>query len=112
MSVLRNIKRLQFIDLLVRKKSTGSLETFSKKNGLSKRGLVNIIQDMKELGFPIKYSRKFNSYYYYEDGEMVKRLFVKTNIDPASNENMQERDYAELCFSPTKIYERCRNPDM
>lgn len=79
MSILRQFNRLKYIDFLVRKKATGSLEVFAKKNGLSKRGLLNIIADMKEMGFPIKYSRELESYYYYENGEMVNCLFIRSN---------------------------------
>ena len=79
MSIIRHIQRLKFIDLMVRKKATGDLDTFSRKIRLSKRGLLNVIQDMKEMGFPIRYDRKLKSYYYHEDGELVKCLFTRND---------------------------------
>jgi len=54
MGILRQIKRLQYIDYIIRRKATGNLETFSEKNRLSKRGLSAILQEMREMGFPGK----------------------------------------------------------
>lgn len=109
MAILRQIRRLQFIDFIIKRKSTGNLDTFSKKNGLSKRGLTNILQEMKEMGFPIKYSRQFNSYYYAEDGEMVKCLFIKEGQILTRDETRKiiGGDTSSLCFSKVKIFKVC-----
>lgn len=107
MSIIRHIQRLKYIDLMVKKKSTGNLDVFSKKNRLSKRGLLNVIQDMKALGFPIKYSRKLGSYYYYKDGEMVKCLFTLNDFNGSMYVNLTDEQVSELCYSPTSTFERC-----
>jgi hypothetical protein len=111
MSILRHIKRLQFIDFLIKKRATGDLETFAKKNRLSKRGLTVVIQQMKEMGFPIKYDRSRNTYYYEEEGEMVKCLFIKKG-EVLSREEVAKitcGDANDLCFSKTAIFELCEN---
>mgnify|MGYP006358176141 CR=1 FL=1 len=110
MGILRQIKRLQYIDYIIRRKATGNLETFSEKNRLSKRGLAIVLQEMKEMGFPVKYSRQLNSYYYEEGGEMVKCLFVKlgevlTRLEVASIGNQADK----LCFSKVVVFEICEN---
>lgn len=113
MSIIRQIQRMKFIDLLVRKRATGNLETFAQKNRLSKRGLTDILQEMKDIGFPIKYSRRLNSYYYEEDGEMVKCLFLKKGdiISPEQAKYLKGGDVDNLCFSRTRVFEICENED-
>ena len=77
MSVLRYFKKMQLLDSLIRRKATGNQKSFAHKAGMS-RGLLNIyLNEMREMGFPISYCRKTNSYYYNEEGSMVKSLFEK-----------------------------------
>ncbi|MFT3749899.1 MAG: hypothetical protein QM768_16365 [Agriterribacter sp.] len=110
MGILRQIKRLQYIDYVIRRRATGNLETFAEKNRLSKRGLAAILQEMKEMGFPVKYSRKLSSYYYEEEGEMVKCLFVKHGEVLSREEIAGIGNRAEnLCFSKVAVFEICEN---
>jgi len=109
MSILRHFHRLQFIDFLIRKKATGTLDVFARKNQLSKRGLSNVLGDMRNLGFPIKYSKTLNSYYYEEKGELVKRLFFKkvTGNMLHSDEEIDPSKLNNLCYSHTTLYIEC-----
>jgi len=109
MSILRHINRLQYIDFLIQRKATGDLGTFAKKNKLSKRGLLNVLQDMKNMGFPIKYDKGKASYFYELDGQMVKRLFVINGI-PVSREEASKigiSNVNDICFSEVYIFEPC-----
>jgi len=109
MSFIHHFKRVQFIDYLVKKKATGDLETFAKKNRLSKRGLTNVLKEMREMGFPIKFSRSLNSYYYTEEGGLVKNLFVFKKEDILSREELRlmKTTSENLCFSETTVFEIC-----
>lgn len=111
MSVLKHINRLQYIDFLIRRKATGNLSTFAKKNKLSKRGLSNVLQEMKGMGFPIKYDKCKGSYIYEIDGRMVQRLFVLDGL-PISREETKKigimNDINNLCFSEVAIFEPCQ----
>ncbi|HTN08418.1 hypothetical protein [Agriterribacter sp.] len=110
MGILRQIKRLQYIDYIIRRKATGNLRTFAEKNRLSKRGLAAVLQEMREMGFPVKYSRQLNSYYYEEDGEMVKCLFIKHGEILTRGETRSIGSHPEnLCFSKVEIFEICEN---
>lgn len=110
MGILRQIKRLQYIDYIIRRKATGSLETFAGKNRLSRRGLSTILQEMREMGFPVKYSRQMHSYYYEEEGEMVKCLFIKQGEVLTRNEAANIGNQAgNLCFSKVAVFEICEN---
>ena len=114
MSILRHFKRLRFIDFLIQKRATGDLETFAKKNRLSKSGLSIVLQEMKEMGFPIKYDRNSNSYYYEEDVEMVQCLFTRKgqvlSREEVQNIMADSNAASNLCFSKVKIFEVCDKP--
>lgn len=107
MAILKHIKRLIYIDNLIKRKATGNLGNFAAKNGLSKRAMTDVLTEMKELGFPIKYDRTRNTYYYMEQGEMVKNLFVK-NGKVLSKEQMTDVSMDDLCFSEITIFELCK----
>lgn len=109
MAILKHIKRLKYIDYLIKKKATGNLENFAKKNGLCKRAMTDVLMDMKELGFPIKYDRTRNTYYYDEKGEMVKQLFVKDGQVLTREEMAAIGRDENLCFSEITIFELCKN---
>jgi biotin operon repressor len=63
------------MDYLIRKKATGNQKELARKLGMSRSMVNEYIKEMKELGFPIGYCRKRNTYYYLEEGYMVERLF-------------------------------------
>jgi hypothetical protein len=83
MSFIKYFKRLRYIDYLVRRKATGNANELARKLNLSKRAIYNYINDMKELGFPIKYGSDCDCYFYEEKGKMVENLFEK---DQSKNE--------------------------
>lgn len=75
MSFKRYLQKFQFIDYLIRKKATGNQKDLAGKVGLSLSAINEYLSEMKEVGFPIKYSRKRNTYYYEKSGQMVDSLF-------------------------------------
>jgi bacteriocin-like protein len=81
MSFEKYLERFRHIDYLIRRKATGDIECFSKKLQLSRSTSLEYLKEMKELGFPIKYSKERKSYYYDEDGKMTDHLFLKTISD-------------------------------
>ena len=108
MAILKHIRRLKYIDYMIKRKATGDLDDFARKNGLCKRAMSNVLKEMKELGFPIKYDRIRKTYYYDELGEMVKHLFVKEGQISREQAAIIGKD-ANLCFSETTIFELCKN---
>ena len=77
MPILKYIERLRYIDFLLRTKSTGNADALAKKLNLSRSSTLKYLREMKELGFPIKYSFRRKTYYYDEEGEMTINLFNK-----------------------------------
>jgi len=75
MSLKRHLQRLRFIDALIRKKATGNQKALAGKLHLSKSGLNKLLNEMKEMGFPLKYDHKRQTYYYECEGHMVETLF-------------------------------------
>ena len=62
------ISRLKRLDALIAAKRTGTPKQLAEKLGLSERTVRNYITTLKELGAPIHYDRKRQSYCYIEDG--------------------------------------------
>jgi len=69
------MRRILYIDSLIRIKATGPVSQLSKKLQLSERTTLEHIKTMKELGCPIKYCRKRNSYCYDTVGKIVISFF-------------------------------------
>ena len=64
MSLLKYIQRLERMHLLIRRGATGNTIDFAKKVGLSRRQLMEDLNDLKQLGAPIKYENVKRSYVY------------------------------------------------
>jgi bacteriocin-like protein len=81
MSFIKYFDRFRHLDSLIRLKATGDIKSLEKKLGLSRSTTLEYIKEMREMGFPIKYSKSRTSYYYEEEGKMVDHLFIKELTD-------------------------------
>jgi len=108
MAILKHIRRLKYIDYLIKRKATGDLDSFARRNGLSKRAMTDVLNEMKELGFPIRYDRTRNTYYYEEAGEMVKNLFIKEGQILSKEQVAKIGKDDNLCFSEISVFELCK----
>jgi biotin operon repressor len=77
MSIKKYFNRLIYICSLIKKKATGNPEELAKKLNLSRSATLEHLKEMKELGFPIKYSKRRGSYFFEEDVEIVDKLFTR-----------------------------------
>ena len=77
MSLHKFRERLQIIDRYINTKGTGNTETNAHKSELSVSGTYKFLDEMKEEGFPIAYSKKENRFYYTVPGKMIGYVFVK-----------------------------------
>lgn len=75
MSFIRYIKKIEFLDSLIRRRATGNQSEFAKKARMSRSTLNQYLSEMKQLNFPIKFDKSKNSYYYEHDGRLVKSFF-------------------------------------
>lgn len=72
MNFIRQIERIERVDKFIKHKSTGDPKVFAAKLNISKRQLFRIIEELKDFGAPIAYSRALNSFYYTENGFEIK----------------------------------------
>jgi len=80
MNIWKQKNRLEKIDLLLRQKNTGSSFEFADKIGISRTTLMDIIAELRSLGFPIIYDYYRKSYIYKSEGHLVFG-FTSTKID-------------------------------
>jgi len=109
MSIFKYFRRLQYIDFLIQRKATGDQKTFARKNNLSTRGLAKVIEDMKEMGFPIKFDKARKCYYYTKEGHMPQTLFIEreSNLSRGDLRENIPMDVTNVCFSEEKIFKSC-----
>jgi hypothetical protein len=103
MSLTKHILKLKIMDDLIRRRSTGSQHAFCKKLSMSRSLLNNYLSEMKLLGFPIQFDRKRNSYFYKEEGKLVKCLFEKKLSDHDSNAIKGGAGYLSVISATEKV---------
>lgn len=96
-----------FIHQLVQNKATGDAKEFARKNRVSRSHLMNLLNDMKDLGFPIKYNRNTKTYYYDGPGNGKIPLSNATLLTREQAALIKGGDENDLCFSETTIFEKC-----
>ncbi|UYQ95736.1 hypothetical protein MKQ68_11545 [Chitinophaga horti] len=92
---------------MIKNKATGDLAAFACKNRLSKTTLCEILTEMKEMGFPIKYDRLRRTYYYTEEGQMVSGMFFRYGEPLTREASMAGEEMKNMCFSPQAVFVPC-----
>lgn len=108
MSLVKDIKRLEFVNYLIKKKATGNLETFARKNDLSKRAMTYFLSQLKEMGADIRYDRVRETYYYGRNGEISSCKFIEYGQVLTRDEAAQVNKPEELCFSERATFVPCK----
>ena len=80
MSLSTYLERLRYVDDLIRRKATGDTSALAKKLNLSRSHTLHFLHEMKEAGFPIKFSKSCNSYYYTTAGRLTSQLFQRDEV--------------------------------
>lgn len=76
MLLFETIDRLDRIHRMIRLEATGSPEEFAERIGVKKRQLYNILDEFKDFGADVRYSRNKNSFYYENDFEVSVKITV------------------------------------
>ena len=71
MNITKQKNRLEKIDLLLRQKNTGTSYEFAQKIGVSRTTLMDIIDELRSIGFPIIYNYAKRNYEYERDGQLI-----------------------------------------
>ncbi len=109
MNLVKNIKRLEYANHLIKNRATGDLSSFARKMNLSKRSMADFLSQMKELGAHIKYNRNNKCYYYEESGEMSITKFLKYGDRVGRLEAAKIGMANELCFSESATFVLCKD---
>ena len=83
MLIFETIDRLSRIHQLIKREATGTPEEFAERFNIRRRQLYNILDEFKDYGAQIKYSRIKNSFYYENDFE----IFVEISVTPLSKKD-------------------------
>lgn len=76
--------RLIRLDYFIHIKATGTPKQLAAKLNIGERSVRGYISVLKELGAPIIYCRKRNTYYYQEEGRFYCK-FLNINVTIADN---------------------------
>ncbi|MDI6402566.1 hypothetical protein QLX67_11215 [Balneolaceae bacterium ANBcel3] len=72
MALYQYLNRIKRLDALIRQKRTGPPVELAEKLGISERWLYVLLEDLKlELGCPIQYDRRRQSYVYKKPGKVI-----------------------------------------
>jgi len=67
MKAFVQLERLKRMNRLIKEEKTGDPEEFAQRLKISPSHLYRCIEDMKELGAPVNFSRSRHTYYYEKD---------------------------------------------
>ena len=70
MKAFEQLERLKQMNRLIKEERTGTPEEFALRLGLSSSHLYRCIDEIKELGAPINFSRSRKTYYYENEFEL------------------------------------------
>lgn len=83
MKLIEHIHLLSRLDNLIRRKATGTPKKLSQLLGVSERHVYRLINDLKVIGFPVKYNRVKDTYFY--KGEVSIRFEILINENSILN---------------------------
>lgn len=64
MAFFKRLDRTRRLDDLIRKQATGPPEALARRMGVSQATIYRWLQELKEFGLPVKYSRERKTYLY------------------------------------------------
>ena len=76
MKNLKNLERLQQLHELIVKQATGSPPQIAHLMQVSERKIYQLVEQLKDIGAPITYSKRHKTYFYTEDFELKISLSV------------------------------------
>ena len=86
MNFIKQIEKFKKAHQLIQLENTGNPENFSKILKMSRSQMYNVIDVLKDLGAPIKYSRKSQSFYYEASFDLDLRFSLRTITDQETKE--------------------------
>jgi hypothetical protein len=78
MLLFETIDRMTRMHQLIRLEATGSPDEFAGKLNLKKRQLYNILEEFKDYGADVRYSRLKNSFYYNNNFDIMLKISISS----------------------------------
>ena len=103
MNIAKQKNRLERIDFLLRQKNTGTSFEFAEKIGIGRTTLMDIIDELRSLGFPIEYNYTKKSYEYAQEGRLVF-CFSGSNLDKNDMKNIKGGNASVFFEKPCIFY--------
>ena len=75
--LLQQIELIERIDQLIRLKATGTPKTFANRLNISEASLYRLIDTIKEMGAPVEFSVRYQSYIYSDEVNFMCGFFLK-----------------------------------
>ncbi len=99
MNLIQKIERIERLDKHLKCRMTGSPDELARKLNISKRQLFRTIEELKDYGAPIAYSRSLKTFYYKEEGFEIKTNFSIQFIKDNEKTNVFGGYFSNKCFS-------------
>lgn len=77
MAIFKYIDRYQRLDQLIRLRCTGQPSELAERIGISESYLYACLNELKEIGLPVRYNSNIQSYYYEEDVRLKLEIGVE-----------------------------------
>ncbi len=89
MGFIEQIERLERLSKLIEKESTGTPHDLANHLSVSKRQLFYHLDLLRDLGAPISYSRKSETYYYLENA----KVRISFTIEISKKRNTEKKSH-------------------
>ena len=89
-------KRIKIVHHHIKTNTPGNIERLAQKLNLSRAAAYKFLQELKEEGFPIAYSKKENRFYYEKSGEMIGYVFVEVKPDENKNRRGGKKTFLKI----------------
>jgi len=76
MKLMEQLKRLDRLSRLIRRKATGTPDELASRMGVSRNTVFNMIKELENLGAEIEYCKKRRSYQYVVEIEISFEVVV------------------------------------
>ena len=86
MILLKELELLQKVNKLISQECTGTPKEFARKLRISQRRFFVIIDEMKDMGAPIEYSRISRTYYYSKECEVELKCSFRCLSEQEKND--------------------------
>lgn len=80
------MKVFEFIDVVamfhsyMKHGNTGNADAFAEKLGISRASLFNLINELKDYGIEIEYSREYQTYRYAEPDKVEINITIRQQV--------------------------------